>query len=131
VTVLVEPPLVVTPFRSWSCFQRAMVERQAQNPASVYRKRCAIPKLGKCGQEPVTRWPPCGHRRHVLSRALLRWRSCWCGDLRVHPGRSDGSGEFVEGGCDAKLAAPGFEPEFIVAASQVLDEGMTCDDCPR
>jgi hypothetical protein len=49
----------------------------------------------------------------------------------VEPGRSDGSGEFVEGGCDAKTAVAGFEPEFVVAAPQVLDEGMPCDDCPR
>jgi hypothetical protein len=53
------------------------------------------------------------------------------GELRVHPGRSDGSGEFAEGGCDAKPAVPGFEPEFIVAAPQVLDEGMPCDDRRR
>jgi hypothetical protein len=53
------------------------------------------------------------------------------GELRVHPGRLDGSGEFGESGCNAKTTLPGFESELIVAAPQVLDEGMTCDDCPR
>ena len=67
----------------------------------------------------------------LLVEALLRWRSFCRGEVWVHPGRSDGSGEFAEGGSDAKTAVPGFEPEFVVAAPQVLDEGMPCDDCPR
>ncbi len=69
--------------------------------------------------------------KYVGEGALLRWRSLRRGELRVHPGKSDGSGEFAGGGCDAETAVSGFEPEFMVAAPQVLDEGMTSDDCPR
>ena len=57
----------------------------------------------------------------------MRWRSCRPGELPVHPGGSDCSGELAESGCDAKTAVPGFESEFIVAAPQVMEEGMPSD----
>ena len=73
-----------------------------------------------------------GHRQSCEpGTALLRWRSFSGGEVWVHPGRSDGSGEFAEGGSGREDSCAGFEPEFVVAAPQVLDEGMPCDDCPR
>jgi hypothetical protein len=70
-------------------------------------------------------------KENAVQGVLLRWWSCRRAELRVRPGQSDGSGEFAEGGCDTKTAMPGFEPEFIVAAPQVLDESMPSDNRPR
>jgi hypothetical protein len=36
-------------------------------------------------------------------------------------------GEFVEGCRDAEVGEPGMGAEFVVAAAQVLDEGVTGD----
>ena len=41
--------------------------------------------------------------------------------------RSDRCDEFVERGSDPQTRMAGFDTEFVVAASQVLDERMTAD----
>jgi hypothetical protein len=40
---------------------------------------------------------------------------------------SDGSGEFVERGCDAPVGS-GLDAKFVVTASEVLHERVTADD---
>jgi hypothetical protein len=41
--------------------------------------------------------------------------------------RSDQGGELIKRGRDAQTFMTGFDPEFVMAASQVLDERVTAD----
>jgi len=45
--------------------------------------------------------------------------------------RSEYSGEFVEGRGDPEMPIPGVDSELVVAATQVLHEGVTPNDHPR
>ena len=46
-------------------------------------------------------------------------------DARTSWAWSEFSGDLVEGGRDAEVAVSGVDAEFVVAAAQVLDEGVT------
>ena len=64
--------------------------------------------------------------RHVDRHCCVERSGCAVERRRVGV-RSDRGGELVEGGSETNTLMPGFDDEFIMSASQVLDERVTAD----
>jgi hypothetical protein len=95
----------------WSC--RSMAKRVGVSSASVQRI-----------------WSARGLKPHLVKTFKGVVALCEAGtDEIVDPGWSDRQGELVEGSQDPKVCFF-FGPEFVVAAADVLDEGVSGADHP-
>jgi hypothetical protein len=70
-------------------------------------------------------------RRGVVQQALFAFVDRGSRRSRERAPRSDRRGQLVECGSDAQLFVSSVDAEFVVASSEVLDEGVAADDHAR